>query len=432
MLMTRVLLITLSLYIFGCGLQPTIESHRTDHAMLKNSEEGKMGENGEILILPGFTKSEKINVNGEITSQIIKENPEDPLFYYNGPEDSIIEFSGPILSTAPIGPLLTNTVECSSRNYSHNISKFKDLPKNKGSYIFCIRLTKSGESKYLLTPSFKVESIGIGEIDPDYSSISSEAECNSITGYSWSSANNACYPDYSSISSEAECNSITGYSWSSANNACYPDFQTITAEQQCNSVVGYSWDTDLGICKQNRSKVMLCGTSGQSITTFIPEGFGLSLVAGNNCAPDGETQVIFVTRNAADFSNLKTYVEQGGIVITEYSISDEVYNAVFDASVIPGSNQGGCSDQILPAIKVNTSDPFWAGNPSFGTSGSGCGYNMGSYPGIIPLGTWSNGHVSLAYKTLGSGRVWFIESDWQDGGAGSVNAPMMKYMVLNR
>ena len=35
-------------------------------------------------------------------------------------------------------------------------------------------------------------------------------------------------------------------------------------------------------------------------------------------------------------------------------------------------------------------------------------------PGLVPLGGWRDDQVSLGYVEVGAGRLWLVESDWQD------------------
>uniref|UniRef100_UPI001445C801 DUF4347 domain-containing protein n=1 Tax=Crateriforma spongiae TaxID=2724528 RepID=UPI001445C801 len=194
------------------------------------------------------------------------------------------------------------------------------------------------------------------------------------------------------------------------------DDYTITIASLTDSAGTEAIENSFGSLRPN---VMLSGNSNRDITTFFPNATSFNVVSGNT--PDANTQALFVTRSGLsglNATNLQSYVNNGGIIITEYNISDEVFNLVFDENVTqPGSRDGDCSDAINPAIQLNTSDPFWQDlgpitpqNPSQ----EGCGFDLSSYPGITPLGAWASGAVQLAYRDSGLGRLWLVDTDWQD------------------
>ena len=186
-----------------------------------------------------------------------------------------------------------------------------------------------------------------------------------------------------------------------------------------------------------RPNLMLCGGSTRDPQTLVDPGDALQVVAG--CAPDANTQAMLVTRGAAGQLNgaaWRPYVDAGGIIITEYNISDDVYNAVFGTGVAQGGGLGGCSDDLNPAVRFNLNDPFWqslGGLPAPG--GTGCGMDMTPWgQPIVRLGGWDANSTSLAYRDSVAGRVWLVEADWQDGeGAfGDPARQMMRYMMFHR
>ncbi|MEZ4475671.1 MAG: hypothetical protein R3F60_33705 [bacterium] len=187
-----------------------------------------------------------------------------------------------------------------------------------------------------------------------------------------------------------------------------------------------------------RPNLMLCGNSGRNPATFLDGGDGVQVV--NGCVPDGNTQALLVTRNAANqvaanAAAWRAYVNAGGLIITEYSVSDDVYNAVFQTNVAQGPQTGGCSDDINPAVRDNLNDPFWIANNALPVSANtGSGLNMSGWgEPIVRLGGWNANTTSLAYRNLGAGRVWLVETDWQDSDAG-FGAParqLMRHMIFN-
>jgi len=49
------------------------------------------------------------------------------------------------------------------------------------------------------------------------------------------------------------------------------------------------------------------------------------------------------------------------------------------------------------------------------------------------LGGWNANNVSLAYRDVGGGRLWLVESDWQDQDPrfSAESLALMQYMVMN-
>ena len=167
-----------------------------------------------------------------------------------------------------------------------------------------------------------------------------------------------------------------------------------------------------------RPNVMVCGGSSRSPTTFFPAGTSFNLVTG--CVPDSNTQALFVTRGGASSLNgpaAQAYVNAGGIVITEYSISHIVWSAIFATAVNPVYFGGSCRDVLPSVVQFNSSDPFWQGvtYQPMTLGETGCGYSVSGFPGITTLAGWNASNASLGYRNLGSGRVWAADFDWQDG-----------------
>ncbi len=102
-----------------------------------------------------------------------------------------------------------------------------------------------------------------------------------------------------------------------------------------------------------------------------------------------------------------------------------------------GPRGGGCGDNVNPPVRFNLDDEFWRVNgnvePQPANQGTGCGFDMTAFPGIVRLGGWDGQTTSLAYRELGFGRVWLVEADWQDGEAGftAASVQLMRHMVLH-
>ena len=171
-----------------------------------------------------------------------------------------------------------------------------------------------------------------------------------------------------------------------------------------------------------RTQILLCGTHDRDLAVLFQPEDGVSFVEG--CAPDANTRSMAVTRGGVaslDQATLQAWVAGGGVLMTEFNVSDEVFNLVFpDANVVQGARQGSCRDNINPVVRFNEGDAFWVANgelPLEAAGASGCGYDLSAYPGITALGGWSAETVSLAYRDHGAGRLWLVEGDWQDNQA---------------
>jgi hypothetical protein len=189
-----------------------------------------------------------------------------------------------------------------------------------------------------------------------------------------------------------------------------------------------------------RNVVMLCGTSQRPLTEFGVTSRILATPAGQ-CNPGNDVQAMFVTRNGTANLNAaawRAYVQNGGIIISEFSSSDEVFNAVFAPNpvVAQGARIGGCADNVMPQVLRNGDNSLWQENRFSATAvaNAGCGHDLAAYPSITPLGGWDAATVQLAYRDLGKGRVWLVESDWQDTQASMTDASrgLLRYMHLHR
>ena len=194
-------------------------------------------------------------------------------------------------------------------------------------------------------------------------------------------------------------------------------------------------DEDDGQGECTRPNVMLCGSSSRDIATFFPAGSGLRRV--NGCAPDVETQALMISRSGAFPARevLRAYLEGGGIVITEWNKTDEVYSAVFEPAA-QGERRGSCRDNIATVVQFSPADRFWQDNEFrvMPEADTGCGYSITHFPDLVPLAGWDAASVCLGYRTLGGGRLWALDIDWQDTDAGQNQdtRDLLGYMIMNR
>ncbi len=97
---------------------------------------------------------------------------------------------------------------------------------------------------------------------------------------------------------------------------------------------------------------------------------------------------------------------------------------------------GACTDNISPPVRFNEDDPFWDDNGELPAprAAIGCGFDMSGFPGITPLGGWDADTVSLAYIDVGAGRLWLVETDWQDNSNqfNDDSRTLLGYMLTHR
>jgi hypothetical protein len=90
----------------------------------------------------------------------------------------------------------------------------------------------------------------------------------------------------------------------------------------------------------------------------------------------------------------------------------------------------------MPAVQRYPSDSLWQDNRFSATSAGvvGCGHDLSAFPSITALGGVDADSVTLAYRDLGAGRVWFVESDWQDTQVTMSDASrgLMRHMYRHR
>ena len=181
-----------------------------------------------------------------------------------------------------------------------------------------------------------------------------------------------------------------------------------------------------------RSTQMLCGTSNRDVRDF-----GLTSRVVESCVPNNNVQVMWVTRSGAaqlDGAQARTYLNGGGIIVGEYSNSDELNNSIFFGNVEEGAQNGACRDNVMPTLQFTASDGFWQDNrfENIGNQ-SGCGKDLSAFPNVVKLGGWTPETTQLAYRNQGRGRVWFVEADWQDGNntMNDASRGLMHYMATH-
>jgi hypothetical protein len=185
-----------------------------------------------------------------------------------------------------------------------------------------------------------------------------------------------------------------------------------------------------------RNHVMLCGNPSRNAQTFIPQGTNLAIVTG--CTPTIATQALMVTRNghfSVEGSVLRPYLEGGGILITEYSVSDELWSKVFPPVFQSVQQLGSCQDSVPTVTQFSPMDPFWINNgfTPIQPSQTGCGYSVAHFPYLVPLAGWDSANVGLGYRNLGQGRVWAADFDWQDQDQNDAQLPkLLGYMITHR
>jgi hypothetical protein len=185
-----------------------------------------------------------------------------------------------------------------------------------------------------------------------------------------------------------------------------------------------------------RTQLMICGNSSRDPSTFIPPGVSLTIVSG--CTPNASTQALMVTRNdtfSVDSSVLRQYLHDGGILVTEYNASDELWSMVFPGVTQSVMQRGSCQDNVPTVVQYSPMDPFWRDNAftPIQPFETGCGYSVAHFPYLVPLAGWDQQSVGLGYRNLGQGRVWAADFDWQDlDGHNPALPTMLGYMITHR
>jgi hypothetical protein len=206
----------------------------------------------------------------------------------------------------------------------------------------------------------------------------------------------------------------------------------------CGNVCGPGTACENGHCG-GRNVVMLCGASMQNVAAFL-RGPAANMRVVVGCAPDADTVALLVTRDGAarlpaNAAALRAWVAAGGAVIGEYDTTPQLADRVLQLLGVPrGDFVGQCAGEIVPQVQFHAEDALWreAGIVApFGVQ-SGCGYTIAAdwIPGFVPLGSDRNTYATLGYVEVGRGRLWLVESNWQDGAPISdASLDLMAWMI---
>ena len=182
---------------------------------------------------------------------------------------------------------------------------------------------------------------------------------------------------------------------------------------------------------------MLCGLSNRTrAALYGPEVY----TEVSACTPTANTRALLVTRNGTISGNgpdWLAYLNSGGVIITEYYISDRVYNEIYGTAYSPGAIYGACLDAIAPHTKLNTSHPFWQINditesiPGQESCGAEISAIVAAEPEVTALGQSSAGAVFFAIRPQGNGTLFLLDADWSDPDVGYVDnsRQMMNAMI---
>ncbi len=196
-----------------------------------------------------------------------------------------------------------------------------------------------------------------------------------------------------------------------------------------------------GRCGALRRRVLACGNPSRPVDEFIRGPLvEAEMRVEPGCVPDDDTQAVVMGRGGvgevvANIAAIRTWIEGGGQLLTEWNTTDEIYNALFGAAVQPGAWNGACQDNVQPAFQLSPEDQFWRDNVFEAVPGgqTACGYAIpaAQMPGFVPLGGWDANQVQFGYIEIEAGRVWLIEADWQDreGAFTDVSRNLMAYMI---
>lgn len=180
----------------------------------------------------------------------------------------------------------------------------------------------------------------------------------------------------------------------------------------------------LSFAQELKPDLMYCGSVGTGGSDLYAGVGPFNEVSG--CAPDADTQALLITRSATIPGNgaaWLAYLDAGGVIITEYSISHNVYNEIYATGYAQGTRFGSCTDTIMPSEKLNPDSEFWQANNGLVETlagQEGCGYDLTAIVNaedqVNALGGWVNtAFISLAVRPQGDGVLWLLDIDWQDG-----------------
>ena len=170
------------------------------------------------------------------------------------------------------------------------------------------------------------------------------------------------------------------------------------------------------------SEIMFCGSTSRTGTNLYGAAGPYTEVTG--CAPTASTRAMLVSRSGTITGNgaaWLAYLNGGGKIITEYSISHTVYNAIYGTAYAQGTRYGNCTDNAMPQVKLNPTHPFWVANniPVTPINAASCGYSLNTLvageSSVTGLGGALDGSMMFAIKPQGAaGMLYLLEADWQD------------------
>jgi hypothetical protein len=190
-----------------------------------------------------------------------------------------------------------------------------------------------------------------------------------------------------------------------------------------------------------RNRLLVCGTVDRNLENLL-QGANIGLRIEQGCVPNARTQAMLLPRDVrqvrvVDWNAVGAWIQAGGYMVTEWSSSITAYNRLTGSNLqLAGNAQGGCANVVMPRVQRNPGDPFWQDNvhvPPVGNDGCGYPLPIARMPGVVPLGAFDANNVSLAYLDLGLGRLWLVESDWQDPPQGGIDLEptdrLLAYMI---
>ncbi|MGA9574632.1 MAG: hypothetical protein WBS20_11870 [Lysobacterales bacterium] len=180
----------------------------------------------------------------------------------------------------------------------------------------------------------------------------------------------------------------------------------------------------LSFAQSLKPDLMYCGSASTGGSNLYLGVGPFNEVTG--CTPNADTQALLITRYGSISGNgaaWLAYLNAGGVIITEYSISHTVYNEIYGVGYAQGTRFGSCSDNTMPSQKLNPGSEFWQVNSGLTETPAGqegCGYDLTAIVNgedeVVALGGLVNtSYISLAARQQGSGMLWLLDIDWQDG-----------------
>ena len=167
--------------------------------------------------------------------------------------------------------------------------------------------------------------------------------------------------------------------------------------------------------------VSVCGAAARDLSTLLRGPAATYALDPAHCLPQANTHALLLLRGGAATlagheAAVAQWVRNGGVMVTETSMSVEAVRIVLGSAPAAGLYRGNCHDELVLARVFNRDDPYWQDNRVLPVGDTGCGYALdpATMPGLVPLAGHDRTAAYLGYINVGRGRLWLVESNWAD------------------